>query len=585
MKSAPYTGFVSPEYIEPTICFTTDKIIISENYPLEKLPVTQIVKKDQVLVEFADTELPEKSKLLQRSVRAGTNAYLSEDNKQVLASIPGYPVLEFCPMEESEEKVLEVSMEPLFHVAENRMKASIIIKPLLYHHPTLSSEDLYQLLRQADIVSGVEYKQLNLTKEALRNGSSDTEQIVLARGREPMAGTDAYLKFKLEIGPIAGELLTDGTIDFRERKIMVPVSAGQIIAIKVPATKGKPGVTVQGEPIAQRLGLDLKVRVANDAMYSHDTREVLATSDGVLSVVQDNTIKVCSKQVITGDIDYATGNIESRDSVEIHGSVFPSFQVKTDGDLEIRGSVMSTQIASLANIVIKGGITGNTSAVTASGDIDLLFIEQGHIRCGGNCVIRKQCYYSHISSGGNIRCKEHSTLAGGELIAEGSVSLGDAGAPGADPVFIAAGVVADRLFQARKMQRRLDEHNESIIQRLKGFSGAARTKKLRRLKNGFEEMKLQHLRINMIPGTRLYSRPIEETDTDAIEPVQTPAQNDPPDRRSVDVSCLSIDVQGTIFAGTLLQIGNRTLTVEETITSRKFILDDTKSHILAMPFH
>ncbi len=581
MNATPYTGFVSPEYIEPTICFTTDKIKIGESYPLEKLPVTKLVTKDQVLVEFTDTDLPETDKLLRRSVIAGTNTYLSEDKNQVLARVTGYPTIDFCPVQESDEKVLDVSVEPLFQLSENRMEASIIIKPLLYNYTTLTSENLYQLLTSAGIVSGVEYKELNLTKESIRKGFTDSDRIVLARGQETIAGTNAYLRFKLEIGPIAGKLLEDGSIDFRERKIMVPVSEGQVIAIKIPATEGTPGVTVLGEVIAPRPGEDIEVKTSNDAVYSPEKRQVSATSDGVLSVVQDNIIKVCSKQEIPGDIDYTTGNIESRNSVVIHGSVFPGFQVKTDGDLEIKGSIMSTQVSSLSNIVIKGGIIGNASSVTTSGDVDIRFIEQGQISCKGNCVIRKQCYYSYISSGGNIRCKEHSSIVGGELIAEGNISLGDAGAPSADPVFLAAGVVAKRLYQFRKLQQRLEEHQTSIIQRLKGYTGVARTKKLRSLKSGLEEMKLQHLRINMIPETDLYSRSIEETDTD--QPVQTVTQNDQTDTKSVDIGKISIDVHGTIFAGTLIQIGNRTLTVEHTIALRRFKLDDTKSHILAMP--
>jgi len=59
------TGFISPEYIEPTICFTTDKIKIGESYPMEKLPITKLVKKGQVLVEFNDTDLPGTDKLSQ----------------------------------------------------------------------------------------------------------------------------------------------------------------------------------------------------------------------------------------------------------------------------------------------------------------------------------------------------------------------------------------------------------------------------------------------------------------------------------------------------------------------------------------
>ena len=410
MNLTHYPGLVSPKYIEPTICFTTERMKIGENYPMEKLPITKLVKKGQVLVEFNDTDLPGTDKLLRRSVIAGANSYFSEDNNQVLTDVTGYPKIDFCPVLESEEKTLDVSVEPLFDLSKDRMEAAITIKPLLYNYTLLSSEDLYELLTSSGIAEGVVYKELKLVKKLIREGFSDSDRIVLARGREPIAGTNAYLKFKLEIGPIAGELLKDGRIDFRERKIMVPVSAGQVIAIKVPSTVGRPGVTVLGGRIAQRPGRDLEIKTSGDALYSPEKLQVLATSDGVLSVVHDNVIKVCSKLVIPGDIEYSTGNIESRNSVVIHGSVFPGFQVETDGDLEIRGSVTSTQVSSLSNIVIKGGVVGNVSSVTAFGDVDILFIEQGQIDCGGNCVIRKQCYYSYISLLGIYDAKSTAPL-------------------------------------------------------------------------------------------------------------------------------------------------------------------------------
>jgi uncharacterized protein (DUF342 family) len=574
MNSTPYTGFSTPKYIEPTICFTTDKIKIGENYPLEKLPVTEFADVDQVLVEFTDTDLSETDKLLRRSVVAGTNTYLSEDTNQVLACVAGYPRIDFCSVDESEEKAFYVSVEPLFHLSHDRMEASINVRPVLYNYNTLSSEDLYQLLVRSGIVFGIEYKQLHVVKNCIRSKSTDTDRILVARGKEAIAGTNAYLKFQLEIGPIAGKLLLDGSIDFRERKIMVPVSAGQIIATKVPATKGTPGSTVLGELLEPQPGLDIEVKTSNDAVYLPEKLEISATRDGVLSIVNDNVIMVCSRQLISGNIDYSTGNIESKNSVVINGSVFPAFQVKTQGDLEIKGSVMSAQVSSQANIVIHGGIIGISSSILASGDIDIFFVEQGQIRCNGNCIIRKQCYYSYISAGGNIRCKENSTLVGGELVCEGSISLGDAGTTGADPAFIAAGVVAERLYIYRKLKQRLEEYKASIIQRLRGYTGTDRAKKLRSLKTGIKKMKLQQLRINMIPGTSLYSSSPDEANT---------PQNNLSGRKGADISCIFIDVHGTIFAGTLLQIGNRTLKVEHTIAKRRFKLDPTKSHILTIP--
>ena len=583
MSSKPYTGFVSQRYIEPTICFTTNRLKISESYPLDKLPVTELVKKGQVLVEFTDTDIPETEKLLRRVVVAEENTFLSEDKNQLIADVTGYPRIDFSPVEESDEKVLVVAVEPLFHFSRNMMEASINILPELSRYTPLSSEVLYQLLIDSDIVSGIDYNQLKIVKGNIREERSEPERIVLARGREPIAGKNAYLKFALEIGPIAGELLQDGSIDFRERKIMVPVSAGQTIARKVPLTRGKPGENVLGEHIAQRIGLDLQVETSDDAIYSPEKQLVTATSDGVLSIVRGNVVRVCSKQEIPGDINYETGNIESRNSVIVHGSVYPGFLVKTGGDLEIRGSIMSTQVSSLSNIVIKGGITGSSSSVTASGDTDINFVEQGHIHCDGNCVIRKQSYYSYISSGGHTRCKEQSVIVGGELISEGNITLGNVGAPGADPGLIAAGVVAKRLYQSRKLQQRLEEYEASIIQRLKGYTGVVRSQKLRSLKGNIETMKLQYLKVNMIPGTGLYSRPLE--DTDPTESTHYSPETSPPDTASVDIGQICIDVHGTIFAGTLVQIGNRSLTVEQTLSQQRFALDETKRYILVTALH
>ena len=581
MDFTPNTNFALTEYIEPTVCFSVNKIKVGDKYPLEKLPVKELVKTDQVMLEFGDADLPETGQLLRRTVTAGENVYLSEDGKGVLAATIGYPRIEFRSTEDSEEKVLHVWVEPLFRLSKNKMEASIVIKPLLFSYNLISSEDLYRLLIDEGIVHGVMYKQLNLARECIRTRNGEQESITLAKGREPTPGTNAHLTFHLEIGPIAGELLPDGSIDFRERKIMVPVADGQVIATKVPATKGRPGMNVLGQRIAQRQGRDVEIKTLDHAVYLPEKGQVEATSDGVLSVVNNNTIKVCSKLEIPGDIDYSTGNIESRNSVVIHGSVLPGFQVKTGGDLEVKGSIMSTQVTSLANIVIKGGITGNVSTVTGAGDVDIHFIEQGQIRCNGNCVIRKQCYYSKVYSGADIRCREHSTVVGGELVAEGNITLGDVGAAGADPVFIGAGVSAERLFYSRKLFQRLKEDKESIMQRLKQFTGTARTKKLRSLKGSLEELQLRYLRINMIPGTGLYSGHAEETAS--MQAGQGEGKKQSKRTDSLDIGSVAIDIHGTVFAGNMLQIGNRSLTVKQTVAGQRFQLDESGNYIVGMP--
>ena len=579
MTSSFYSSFGSPGYIEPTICFTRERLTIDEHYPLERLPVTRLVQPGQVLLEFPPPA-PAGDNRLRRTVSCGANTSLSEDGTKVVAMVAGYPEIRFCPMEASEEQALEVSVAPLFSLSRDRMRASIVLHPLLLDYPTISKEELYQLLTVSGIVTGVDYRQLSLVKQCVENGRADDERIVVARGTDPIPGRDAHLKFQLEIGPIAGELLDDGSIDFRERKIMVPVSAGQMIDVKAPPTSGRPGATVLGERKAQRHGRDIEVHTAGDAVYSEASRQVTATCDGVLSIVKNSVIKVFSKIEIPGNIDYATGNVESSNCVVVRGSVLPNFKVRTGGDLEIRGSVTSAQVLSMANIVVKGGILGRSSIVSASGDVDINFIEQGKIRCGGTCVIRKQCYYSAIWCGDHIRCRKESILVGGELIAEGSISAGSVGGPDADPAFLAAGVSAERVVQSRNLLMRLEEYKTSIIQRLKGYTGDARSKKLQKLKGGAD--KLEHLlkKINMIPGTGLYSRPPEGDGGDGVVKVDSKPHEGP---ATFDIGAITIDIHGTAHPGTILQIGNRTRTLDQHLSATRFYLDEAQGRIISRP--
>jgi hypothetical protein len=354
----------------------------------------------------------------------------------------------------------------------------------------------------------------------------------------------------------------------------VPVLAGQVLARKIPALPGTVGVDVFGREIEAPPGKDIKVRTSGDVTYSQDTMEVTATSAGALSVVRDNVIKVSARQKIGGDIDFSIGNVESGNCLIIRGSVLPGFSVKAEGDIEIGGTVSSATVEGLANIVIKGGITGQKTKILAEGDADILFIEQGEIVSGGNCVVRKQGYYSSIHAGGDIRCKQDCVVVGGELVAAGSITLGDVGSDKATPCLVAAGVMPERLDLFRQLKHTLVEYQEEIIQLMQMQGG--RSRKLRQLEREVEHIKQQLQRLNMIPGTGLYSR-AGKGDDPRFTDEEYSADN------SIDLKKIGIEVFGSIQAGTTIQIGNRTLVLDKNISSRLFRLNDTMLRILAVP--
>ena len=96
---------------------------------------------------------------------------------------------------------------------------------------------------------------------------------------------------------------------------------GQIIATKVAFTIGSSGIDIEGNEISANPGKDLVVKVSDDASYNEEDQTIRATESGILSVVNNDSIRVMSKHLIQGDINYETGNIRSQNAVEITGRI------------------------------------------------------------------------------------------------------------------------------------------------------------------------------------------------------------------------------------------------------------------------
>ncbi len=563
--------------VEPTCHFSTQNIKIGDDYTTDTVQVTEFVLADQLLANFPDFHKFAAKGFEKAVPELGDHVHLAEDDESILATVPGYPTIKKVPATEGPGLISVVALEPLFLVSEDNMKVSINIHPALDDYKTLQNADIDKLLADQNIVYGINNLTLEEAKEFIVSGEREFRKFVVAKGQTVGESKDAYLRFELEIGPIAGTILEDGSIDFRDRRIMVGIREGECIATKIPPVQGEPGINIYGEETAAPEGKDLKVELLNDAKFSPETMQISASRDGVLSVVNNNVIKVCSHQVITGDVDYETGNIDSMSSLTIQGSVQPGFKITAGGDLKIVGSVMSTTVKCAGNLVVNGGITGKNSRLEAHGDADINFIEMGTLQCGGLVVVRKQSYYSDIYAASDVRCRETSKIMGGQLIAEGNISLGDVGSENSTPSLIAAGVVAERFKNLQQIRDSVVEQQDAIIQWLQRYRGSSSSKKVKRMEQELAETKLQLLRINLIPGSGMYSRvsgPADEIVGDG---------EDYNSEGGIAIEKIKIDVKGTIYAATEIHIGNRKLKLEKTVSNRQFKLHPNGKSIIAGP--
>ncbi len=526
--------------------FRTENITARDQSSVQTM---ELVRKNQPLVQLVlpPVDNPPKRPL---ELVTGKHTRLTDDKHTISAEIDGYP--QISSKTSQKMHLIMITMIPLVTISKDMMEAQLTIYPPLSDTPGPTLEIIAEILEGNDIRFGIMEERLSQLLQY-----SATEKIILknktvARGFLPINGKDSLLRFNIEVGPLPGKLLGNGTIDFRERKMFVGVSKGQVIATRVPPTSGTPGLNVLGDEIPQLPGRDIPFAVSDDAVYDEEKGLVIASRSGILSLVSDNSIKVCAHQLIPGNIDYSTGNIESQDAVEIKGTILPGFKVDTRGDLLLGGNVRSATIKCGGNLVIKGGILGKNCKVSVAGDADFSFIEQANLRVKGKTIIRKQAYYSTIMSDGDILGQKSSQVMAGFLMSGASITLGNVGSPNAPPTLLAAGISPGKYLRYLRIRAQLRDTEQECLTFLQLHGMKKNIKQRQSLEEAINTLYQNMTGLDLIPAGTSGSE-------------------------SAFLKTISITVEGTIFSGTEIQIGNATTTIEYDFHGIRFSLHSDNS--------
>lgn len=482
-------------------------------------------------------------------VRPGEHVSLNERTQQIVAQASGYPVIVRTTKGLIEQ--LTVSIEPLITVTPDKMLALLHLKPPPTGQVLPELATIEQVLEEERVVSG---RRPEAIAECLARCAAEgvPQQAVIALGTLPVNGADAWLRFEMEVGVLPGRELEDGSIDFRDRNMFVGVDKDQLIAVRVPATAGTPGQDVFGEQTLPKAGKDLVVKVADDAAYDQVSGEIRASRAGVLSVVSEHSIKVCALQVISGDVGFESGNVISRDALEIKGSIRPKFKVNALGDILIRGNIEKAQVRSDSSVVVQAGMLGDFAAIRSRGDVDIQFIENGRIFAGGNIILRKNAYYCRLHAGGDLQCDTSSRVITSQMVASGSITAGIIGSDNAEPCLVAAAVNPQQLHRMYEL-RRVREMQSAAVEALQRKIGPlGESDEMEELVETLYATEQQLAELNLI----------------------TPKDQEPADCGLAHAHACTIMVRGKIFAGAEIRIGNSRMVLDMTMSSVCFRLRD-----------
>ena len=248
------------------------------------------------------------------------------------------------------------------------------------------------------------------------------KDILVARGQEPMQGTDAYVEYffntELNTRPKRNE---DGSVDFHNLNTINHCKAGDILAKLSPMVQGEPGRSVDGAFIKPREVKNAFLSFGNNIELSEDKCELRSKLNGHVSLVGEKVF--VSDVYEVKDVGPATGNIESTGNVIVAGNVQAGFSIKTSGDVEVKGIVEGACIEAGGNITLVLGMNGmGKGSLTAGGRIVARFLENARVKSGSyveadsiiHCEVNAKTYVQvdgkkGIISGGVVRATEKIT--------------------------------------------------------------------------------------------------------------------------------------------------------------------------------
>jgi uncharacterized protein (DUF342 family) len=395
---------------------------------------------------------------------------------QVLDSLHGQQVLEYNRLVVEEavrnangspvkiadlpKKVREAEISVI--VSRDRMEAFLQIdaagdcaKPSL--------EIVAERIQQAGVTQGVLPESISAALRQI------TQRVLCAKGTPPENGLDAQVKHLIDLSQRGKPAeLHGGGVDFKDLGLYINVVKGQVLAEKIPATAGVPGMDVCGNPIPAKPGKDVVLHPGANIHVVDDVKLVAAAGGNL--VVTGGKLSISPVLQIKGDVDLSTGNINFAGDVIIRGSVSEGFSVKAGGNVDIAGMVSGGSVEG-ANVTVRQGIVGlNKAVIKATDTVTAKFVENARIAADQVFLIQDVVLHSHLSAGQKVRVEgRRGQIVGGLVAAGDEIVAKTAGNTSIMPTDLQAGVNPKLREEYMNLRKELRTMESSLDQIQKGL--------------------------------------------------------------------------------------------------------------------
>lgn len=304
--------------------------------------------------------------------------------------------------------------EPKIRISYDEMEAYLLLPTPLTPDEEYEFSDVMEKVKAAGVKIGIDETRISaMIKERYFD-----RECQIAEGIDVVNGVDAYFDFNFDNNfSKVPKHREDGTVDYWSIHTVELVEEGQVIATYNEPVDGVNGMTVKGKLLVAKRGRPLPPLVGKGFERSEDGKTYTSIMNGKIEM-KNNRIMISDVHEVHGDVGLATGNIDFRGDVIIHGNVPTGAVIRATGTVTIDGTVEGALIDANKDIIIRGGMLGKgRGVVITKGNLIAKFLEYTKVKTNGsvttdsliNCDVT--CYDKVFLKG------KHASVVGGTIFA------------------------------------------------------------------------------------------------------------------------------------------------------------------------
>ena len=352
-------------------------------------------------------------------------------------------------------------------ISEDKNIATANIYPAALGGKQLNEEDVVKQIRRKNISVALNISEIKNALQSVIRTNIAYKQVLVAKGKPPVLGKEAWVEYLFntvkKVGPLIDE---NGHTDFHNITSLESVTKNQTIAIFHPMITGVDGFNVLGEKVPAPFLKDLRPPVGQNYYYSEtEPTHILSKIDGYVTLAAGNIV-ITNLYNIRGDVDFHTGHITTKGSLNVLGNVKSGFNLNLSENIKVNGYVKDSNINAGGTVFIGGGFSGTGEGkIVAGGDVTVRYIRNQTIYTRGSLFVHKEVVESKIFVKNDIKSQSNDMfIIGGCVLAGGDIMVNQLGHEYGMKTIIEAGYDYENLAKIKKVNDELEEKKKELNQ-------------------------------------------------------------------------------------------------------------------------